>query len=276
MSGRKRTRPSNIRRESRSVSPADTVTWVYGVLAAPVSDAILKRLPRLPEGGAPRAIALGGALSVVVAHVPREPFEAGTLESRLQDIDWVSRYASAHHAVIARLGRRGTVLPLRIFTVFDSDDRAVRTIGRNRARLAALATRIGARAEWVLRVHRPTPRAARTTPRRTEADSGTAFLRERARAQRERVARARVIDAGVTALIDDLTTLADDAVERAVEPGTSALAEAAFLIGNRNLGRFKRALTKSSASLRREGCRIALTGPWPVYSFVEMPEASRG
>ncbi len=274
MAVRKRARSSPRPAERPSVAATDAVTWVYGVLAGVISDALLARLPRLPDGRPPRAIALGGDLSIIVANVPREPFEAGTLETRLQNIDWVGRYASAHHAVIARLGQRGTVLPLRIFTVFDTDDRAKQTIGRSRGRLAALARRVGARSEWVLRVHRPTPPAPKGRPR-TGIESGTAFLHARASAQRERVARARIIDAGVTALLDDLTTLADDAVERAVEPGTSALAEAAFLIGNRNVATFKRTLTKSSAGLRREGCRIALTGPWPVYSFVEMPEAGR-
>ncbi len=273
MTVHKRARSSPTSSERRTHAAADdVVTWVYGVLAGGVSDAIVSRSPRLPDGGPARAIPLGDELFLIVAHLPRAPFEAGTLEAHLQDIDWVGRYASAHHAVVTRLGQRATVLPLRIFTVFESDERAKRVIGRNRGRLSALARRIGARSEWVLRVHRPVPAAPKGLPR-TNAESGTAFLHARARAQRERVVRAQKIDAGVTALMDDLTTLADDTVERAVEPGTSALAEVAFLIGSSNVARFKRALTKSSADLRREGCRIALTGPWPVYSFVEMPKS---
>lgn len=263
-------RPNPRRRSSPATS---AVTWAYGVLAGPVSEAVLSRLPRLPDGEAPRAIALGTALSLIVARVPRGPFEAGTLEARLRDIDWVGRYASAHHAVIERLGQRGTVLPLRIFTVFDSDESAKKTLGRKRQRLAALASRVGTRAEWVLRVHRPMPPAAPAP--KTPAESGTAFLRARADAHRERVAQARMIDAGVATLIGDLTMLADETVERTVEPGTTALAEAAFLVGKQQIARFKRALTTASADLRREGCRIALTGPWPVYSFVELTEGGR-
>lgn len=264
--------PPKARKRTAGVT-SECVTWAYGVLSGPVSASLLSRLPRLPDGDAPRPIALGAELSLIVADVRREPFEEGTLEARLRDIDWVGRCASAHHAVIERLGQRGTVLPLRMFTVFDSDERAKETLGRNRGRLTALARRVGARSEWVLRVHRPAPPVPASPTARPE--SGTAFLRARADAHRERVARARMIDTGVATLIGDLTMLADEAIERTVEPGTSALAEAAFLVGKRDIAGFKRALATSSARLRREGCRIALTGPWPAYSFVELTEDGR-
>jgi hypothetical protein len=265
-------------------STGEQVTWAYGVFAGRASDALLARFPRLPDAGAPRAIALGSELFVIAASVPRLPFEAGTLEERLQDVAWVGAYATAHHEVIQRLGNRGTVLPLRLFTVFDSDESAKKTLGRSHRRLAALAKRVGTRSEWVLRVHRPAfTTATATKPGDTEAPavkrataSGTAFLRGKADARRQNVARARMIDAGVAMLISDLASLADETVERAVEAGTSALAEAAFLIDKGEIADFKRALTKSSADLRREGCRIALTGPWPVYSFVDVAESSRG
>lgn len=261
----------------RRLDPGEPVTWAYGVFAGRISDALLARLPRLPEGGAPRAITIGSDLSAIVADVPRQPFEAGTLEARLQDLTWVGAYATAHHDVIQRLGPRGTVLPLRLFTVFDSDASAKKTLGRSHRRLAALAKRVGSRSEWVLRVYRP---AMTTKPpagtSRTPATSGTAFLRSKADERRHNVARARMIEAGVAMLISDLSTMAGDTVERAVEPGTSAVAEAAFLVDKHALGNFKRALTRSSADLRRAGCRIALTGPWPVYSFVEVAENRRG
>lgn len=269
------TMPEKARRGRAAAAPGareanHAVTWAYGVFTGRVSQALLSRLPRLPDGGPPTAIVLGPGLFIIVAHVPREPFEAGTLEARLRDIEWVGHYASAHHAVLERLGQRGTVLPLRIFTVFDDDQRARQALGRSRQRLSALAKRVQARSEWVLRVHRPTQAPPTSTPR---ASSGTAFLRARADARHDRVRRARAIEAGVAALMGDLTTVADDTVERAVEPGTSALAEAAFLLGKDQIARFKRVLTKASADLRREGCRVALTGPWPAYSFVEMTGA---
>jgi hypothetical protein len=270
MATRKQAGARANRPQRSSPATTDFVTWAYGVLAGSISQALLSRLPRLPDGDAPRTVALGAELSLIVARVPREPFEAGTLEARLRDIEWVGRYASAHHTVIERLGQRGTILPLRMFTVFDSDDSAKKTLGRNRRRLAALASRVGTKSEWVLRVHRPTPPPPPAP--KASAESGTAFLRARADAHRERVARARMIDTGVATLIGNLTMLAEETVERAVEPGTTALAEAAFLVGKRQIAGFKRALTTASADLRREGCRIALTGPWPVYSFVELTE----
>jgi hypothetical protein len=269
--GKRVTRRRSVK---RAVAPANgTATWAYGIFAGRVSAGILSRLARLPEGSAPRLVPLGPALSLVVADVPRDPFETGALERRLQDIEWVGQYASAHHAVVEGLGRRGTLLPLRLFTVFDSDARATAAMSRRRRRLEALARRIGDRSEWVLRIHRPTPGPPRSAP--ASAASGTAFLRERADARRLRMRQARMIDAGVGALIAELAELADDSVERAVEPGTSALAEAAFLVDRASLAGFKQGLTRASADLRREGCRIALTGPWPVYSFVDLSEAGR-
>lgn len=256
-------------RSTRARGGAEIATWAYGVLGGQIAGTTLARLPRLPDGAAPHLIALAPRLAIVAAQVPRTPFEAGTLESRLRDIDWVGQYATAHHRVIAALSSRGTMLPLRLFTVFDDDASVKAALGRRRQRLAALIDRVEGRSEWVLRIHRPEPGPPATTGGPRPA-SGTAFLRARGDAQRARVQQARMIDAGVTGLIADLTALADQSVERIVEPGTSALAEAAFLVERRRLAAFKRQLTAASADLRREGCRLALTGPWPVYSFVEL------
>ena len=76
----------------------------------------------LPGAEPPRLLDAGEQLWLVVATAPVAQYGAAPIERRLQDLDWVSRCAMAHEAVVEDAARSGPVVPMKLFTLFSSDD----------------------------------------------------------------------------------------------------------------------------------------------------------
>jgi hypothetical protein len=84
----------------------------------------------------------------VVADAPLSRYGEAPLARLVRDLDAVSRCAVAHSAVVAGCARRNPVLPLRLLTLFSSDDRAVALVRGRRAAIARRLDRVAGRAEW--------------------------------------------------------------------------------------------------------------------------------
>src|SRR6185503_10743751 len=106
----------------------------------------------------------------------------------LTDLDWVSRAAVAHEAVVESFVGETAVLPMKLFTIFTSDERAIEHVRAERRRIAAVVKRVANHQEWGVRVvidrervaaaSKPNKKAA-TAPR-----SGAAYLSQK-KAQRD-------------------------------------------------------------------------------------------
>jgi hypothetical protein len=107
-------------------------------------------------------------------------------------------------------------------------------------------------------------------PRRTS--TGAAYLAEK-KSQRDRaVELARHAREVVADLYDLLSTVASDAMQRPASElpikGGPLLLDAAFLVPRSGAARFRKVVERRAKELGPDGYRIALTGPWPPYSFV--------
>jgi hypothetical protein len=128
---------------------------------------------------------IGARLWLVVATVPVTQYGTAPIERRLQNLDWVSRCAMAHEAVVEDAARSGPVVPMKLFTLFSSDERAVAHIVRTRKKLARLFELVAGREEWGVRVsvdERVAARRRAEGARPGKTASGTGFLlRKKAR-----------------------------------------------------------------------------------------------
>ncbi len=252
--------------------PVPPHVYVYGVVAGRLPARALAGLPSLPDGAAPRTVALDDTMRIIVADVPAAVYNAASLAPHLTDLEWVGRCGAAHHAVADALAQTHAVLPFRLFTLFSSEARALATLRRSQPRLARALARVAGRHEWVLRIGRPLPPAGgpRAANREPAATSGAEFLRAKAGARRALGDRnARVADEAAR-VFDALRQLSDASAARPIPAGTSLLLDAAFLVPKRRTAALRRTLTQSAAMLLREGCPVSLTGPWPAYSFASL------
>lgn len=255
-----------------------TATYVYCLLHHPGDRApSLGRAPRgLPATGAVRTLDAGDGLWLVVADAPLARYGSEPIERRLGDLRWVSACALAHEAVIEHVARRGTVVPMKLFTLFAGDERAVAHIRRRRPALARLLRRIAGRQEWGVRLVLDPRRALagagrRTGPGNSGARSGTAFLR-RKQAEQRAVRRIHA-EAGAEAerVFERLARRADDARRRApvvADTPLRLLLDAAFLVPAPHAARFRAAAAGEARRLAGGGYRLSVSGPWPPYTFV--------
>jgi gas vesicle protein GvpL/GvpF len=238
----------------------------------------LRRAPRgLPGAGPVRALDVGGGLWLIVADVPLSRYGTAPIERRLGDLTWVSRCAASHEAVVEHFRKADALLPMKLFTLFRGDDRAVASIRDDRASLERALDHVAGREEWGVRVvlDEEPPRVRAAVRARTRPDrSGAGFLR---RKLEERTARSRqLLDAKHTAAaaFDQLARRAADGKCRAASPpeAPGLLLDAVFLVPSRRVATFKTTASRVANRLAREGCRTTLSGPWPPYHFAAVSE----
>jgi hypothetical protein len=254
-----------------------TALYLYCVVRAARRPSLARVPPGLPEAAPPEAHRLAASLWLITAAVPLAVYGPAALEPRLRDLDWVAHAAVAHEAVVEHFARaRGTVvIPMKLFTMFSSLDKAIAEVGEGRPAIERAMKRIAGCEEWGIRVARVAAPPAAARGRADRPVSGAAFLAAKKDARdATAIARAAAIAAADEAF-HRLERHAREARRRArrQEPGTNPpVLEAAFLVKSTARARFKAAAGRQAAACAAAGAEMTLTGPWPAYNFVASQE----
>ncbi len=250
-----------------------TATYLYALLRdAPPPD--LADAPAgLPGAGPPRLLEVAEHTWLVVADVPAEDYGEETIARGLEDLAWVSERALGHERLVEHLldprSPRRALVPLKLFTLFAGDERAVAWASGEAERLAALADRLAGRVELGVRLLFERGRAAGGAERPAAA-SGTQFLeakRQRREARRDAGRRALQLADEVFA---ELSAAAAEARRLPIaDPAAQLLLDAAFLVPAGRVPGFEERVDALARQASAAGCTLALTGPWPPYNFVE-------
>jgi hypothetical protein len=245
------------------------MVYVHGVVRA-VAAPRLGRSPGMPGAtGGPRVMAIGDAHWMVVSDVPTALYGEEALCRQVKDLEWHGRCAAVHHDALGRAMRSGPVVPLRLFTIFSSEARAQAHVRDALPTLAALFDRLDGKVEYGVQVsksHATAPPAASATARRP-ADGVSD--RESPRRQGPQARQPALVDNVVrTQVIALVRRLAVDALERPVPTGAGALwLDLAVLVGASDGASFVRAVRAFDREVRARGHELALTGPWPPFTF---------
>jgi Gas vesicle synthesis protein GvpL/GvpF len=262
------------------MSRAGHAVYVYCVIRARKSPDVSTSPRGLPGTSRVRALRADESLWLIVADAPLSRYGDEPIARGLKDLDWVAAAATAHERVVEHFAKAEAVVPLKLFTLFASDERALAHVASEGRRIERLLDRVKGRQEWGVRVMLDETRARhRGSERRTRAGrgpsrratSGATFLLEK-KAERD-ATRALVADAR-RAADEAFATLARDADQAkrrtpsAVETEARLLLDAAFLVPSRRAARFRTVAERLAARLEDRGGRLRLTGPWPPYNFV--------
>jgi hypothetical protein len=258
-----------------------TLTYLYCLVASKTAP----RLRGVPEGapgaGPARVVDAGRGLWLIVADANSAFLGEKAIAAGIGNLDWVSRRAMAHEAVIEHFLSARAVVPMQLFTIFTSDARALEYVRGARPRINRVVKRIADHHEWGLRVmwDEQSVRGARNTSSTTgPRTTGSAYLR----GKRDLLSRSRVqLTAAKTAagrLFRQLAKAATAAnrhvrTEQAV-PGSRLLLAAALLVRVSRAGTFRRALKAQMKTVDGRGLVVSLTGPWPPYNFVSPPRVA--
>jgi len=252
-----------------------TATYLYCLVRSSRAPSLRGAPAGLPGAAPLRTIDAGNGLWLVAADAPLERYGEKPIERGLQDLAWVSSVAVPHEAVVEHLARAGTVVPMKLLTLFRSDERALEHVAKQRKRIDRLLERIEGREEWGIRVLLDEVAALRRA--REEAQTvaagapGAAFLLRKKKehdAAREAIEHARD---RADELFELLAAKADDARRRPPPPGEvgkRVLLDAAFLLPRRKARAFQAAVRASAKKLSGRDYQLTLSGPWPAYTFV--------
>ncbi|MFF5636109.1 GvpL/GvpF family gas vesicle protein [Streptomyces sp. NPDC012825] len=244
-----------------------------GVSGAPVS------LLPLPAAG-PDPVAF------VVSRVAPDEFDERTLKARFEDLEWLEGVARAHHEVVQTVARHDTVLPLRLATVYQDDDRARRALAAQHHAFAERIALLRGRSEFGVKLYvHPTgstsPAADPTGSPESREDAadaslspGKAYLRRRRAqhsAQEVRYRHAQEAAERVEALASRFST---QRVRHPAQRGALAGPEEnvlndAYLVPHDRAEEFRTVLAAAMEGL--DGVRAEVTGPWAPYSFATPP-----
>jgi hypothetical protein len=248
-----------------------SLTYVYCLVRSPRRPA-LRGVPEGVTGGGPvRLLDAGNGLWAVVASVPDTEYSETALNGGLADLDWVGQRALAHEAVVEHFLGSPAVLPMQLFTLFASDERALQHLARDRRQIDRILLTIERQLEWGLRLtfdeHAVVADAAPV------ADvSGAAYLtRKRDLLDAARNGRREALGAAeqlFAALAKDASAARRRTDTEQIAPGSRVLLDAAFLVPARRSAGFRAALRRHAKRLGGSGVVVSLTGPWPPYNFI--------
>jgi hypothetical protein len=250
--------------------------WLYAVtdeVAAPAAGELTG-----VGAGEVRPLRVGG-LAAIVGDVEQREFGEAALRRNLEDLDWLERTARAHHAVIAAVGTRCPVVPMRLATVYSSDANVLRMLRDRAADFRDALFQLSTCREWGVKAFAAAPADPGTggpgpLEKREDPASrpGTAYLQRRRAQLTSRTNARQEAVAGAQAIHVELSRLSVSA--RLYPPQAPGLAgqaapmvlNAAYLVADEGAGEFAAAVGDLTG--RHRSLRLGLTGPWPAYSFV--------
>lgn len=255
------------RRTSSNAATSD-LCYVFCIVECAGQPSLPDRLPTLPSGSVARAVVLAPRIWLVVADVPMKEYSKAAIEQCLQDLDCVSMRAVAHEATIAAFFQRWPVIPLKLFTIFATEERALTHVRRRITHVRRLLGGVRHREEWGVRLTIQ-PGTSAVPPPAYIVGSGRDYLQAK-KIRRQRSTRATgIAHKEASRALSSLARIAERTRrQKAVGVGSQAVLQAAFLVSTRRATAWKAHARTLGLQLAKRGCRIEITGPWPPYNFV--------
>ncbi|MFC8292533.1 GvpL/GvpF family gas vesicle protein [Streptomyces sp. NPDC057242] len=249
-------------RPTASLSPASPSTGPPSAGSFPVGSPPADPLPTADPA----------PVAFVVSRVASDEFDERTLKARFEDLEWLEGVARAHHEVVQTVARHDTVLPLRLATVYQNDERARGALAAQQHVFAERIALLRDRSEFGVKLYLGP--AGSSEPREDAADAslgpGKAYLRSRRAqhsAQEVRYRHAQEAADRVEALAARFSThrVRHPAQRGALAGPEENVLNDAYLVPYDRGEEFRTALTAAVEGL--DGVRVEVTGPWAPYSF---------
>jgi gas vesicle protein GvpL/GvpF len=269
-----RDRPAPERPPERRT--VDELGWyVYGVVAEGI--ALATTLPGVEHSDQITTLS-EGPLAAVASKVPLEEFGEARLREHLADMDWVEGVARAHESVLDDIREQTTVIPMRMCTVYRSEDGIRRMLRREAPALTDALEHLEGKTEWGVKVLADLEHA-RSLEVDADEDAGQvadgAAYMARKRSERDQQERAaQLIDGAAAQIHERLCEVAGDGLvlppqrpEASGHRGEMVL-NGVYLVHDDDGDAFRREVHELQAAFGSTGLELQITGPWPAYNFV--------
>jgi len=255
---------------------SDTGFYVYAIARA--GHPLPERVEAIDGSSAIASLDAAG-LTAIYSPVDLVDFSQPVIDARSKDVEWLGGIGYRHQSVMAAVMRGGTIIPLRAFTLFASADSLRAHLERDAPQYAEILGRVDGKQEWTLRIEFNPEQWNEALARRVDslralveeieqASSGKAFLLrkklddEKKRASRE--AEMQVVSEIESAVIEKLNcaTIAESRQQRG-----GAFPQLNVLLERDEEAVLQELQSELGERYAAEGVTLALTGPWPPYTF---------
>ncbi len=218
-------------------------------------------------------------LAAVVTPVDDVDFSQGVIDARAKDVEWLGGIGYRHQGVMNALMQGGTIIPLRAFTLFASDESLRRHLESERERLTKLLDRLDGKQEWTLRIELEPQLWSEALVRRpgtlralsdeiAGAAAGKAFLL-RKKLDDEKKRASREAEQQVVSEVENevMARLVCDTVAETRQQRSGAFPQINVLIERDEETRLEELRDDLTRRYAGDGVTLVLTGPWPPYTF---------
>jgi len=251
------------------------VLYVYAI----ARDAITPRVEAVDRSA--RFVAVkGGGVFAIATPVNANEFSQEAIDSHAGNLDWVGAIGYRHQGVVAELMRETAIIPLRAFSLFSSDEALKAYLGENGESFQRMLQRLDGKQEWTLRIEFEPQRWSDSLTSRVDAlrslaaeiesaAAGKAFLLrkklEEAKKSASKEAEQQVVTEIERAVLDKLRC---DTVAESRQQRAGAYPQINVLLNRDEESRLQEVQNALNDRYADEGVTVAVTGPWPPYSFV--------
>jgi hypothetical protein len=220
-----------------------------------------------------------GELAAVYTPVKAEEFSQEVIDRRAGDLEWLGAIGYRHQDVIAKLMKDTAVIPLRAFTLFSSEEALRAYLKENAETLRNVLDRLDGKQEWTLSVEFEPQRWSDSLVDRVQslrdlraqidqAAPGKAFLL-RKKLDDERKRASAEAERNVVAEIEKhvLDKLRCETVAESRERRDGAFPQINVLLNRDEEALLQELHAELISRYGPEGVTLALTGPWPPYTF---------
>jgi hypothetical protein len=219
-------------------------------------------------------------VAAIATPVKSEEFSQEAIDSHAGDLEWLGAIGYRHQAVVADLMRETSIIPLRAFSLFSSEEALRKYLTENAAPFKSMLERLDGKQEWTIRIEFEPERWSESLTQRVDslraiakeidgAAAGKAFLLrkklEEAKKSASKEAEEQIVGEIERAVLDRLRceTVAESRQQR-----SGAFPQINILINRDEEARLQEVQTTLNDRYSGDGVTVALTGPWPPYSFV--------
>jgi hypothetical protein len=263
-------------------APSGDALWAYCVL--PAGDPLPANRGGV-AGDGPLELVEGRGLAAIVSRVPLAEFGAAPLRENLNDLAWLERVARAHEVVLDAALGQSTIVPLRLCTIYESEQSVREMLDREHDSLAQALEALAGRQEWGVKLIVDENRLAdearswssEAAALENELDARTGGGAYMLRRRLERHVREAVDTLGAELAEQVHAQLQDWASDAVVLPPQNPelsghkgrmLLNGAYLVDAERVTGLRELVAELEERHRALGARIELTGPWPPYNFV--------
>jgi len=228
-------------------------------------------------------------IQTLVEEVPLEEFWGDNLKKNLTDRKWLEDKIMKHNQVISEASRKWTAIPMKFGTVFESEESLQKVLKEKEGQFKNLLKQLAGKEEWGVKVFCETDKLKAHIGRVSQSikdidaamknkTEGAAYFLKRKREEMLVEESDKKVNEYVISIHEKLVELAVRSCLNKLQPRELAKKEAdmilngAYLVLKEKLKDFKSKVFELQKTYEGSGLQLAMSGPWPPYSFVDLEE----